>query len=78
MQENIQYAYAWKSTRQQNRFTAYATDGTEYSFTVSQAPKSIKTVGGVVKFLHDNIAHGEAYKITKALKQIEQRITCQA
>lgn len=73
MNDNINYAYAWRSTRQQNRFTAYATNGETYSFTVTKAPKSIKTVGGIVKWLHERVAHGEAYAITRALKEIEAR-----
>lgn len=73
MDDNIKYAYSWRSSRRQNRFTAVATNGEEYSFTIASAPKSIKTVGGAVKFLHDNFAHREAYAITTALKQIESR-----
>lgn len=74
MEDNIKYAYSWRSKRQQNRFTAFATNGDEYSFTAKLAPKSIKTVGGVVKFLHDKGHHQEAYNVTKKLREIEGRI----
>ena len=74
MNDNIKYASAWRSSRQQNRFTAYATDGTEYSVTSSSAPKSIKTIGGLVKWIHTQGAHGDAYHVTRGLKEIETRI----
>lgn len=74
MQNNIKYAYSWKSRRLHNRFTAFATDGTEYGFTIGVAPKNINTVGGAVTWLHRNAHHAEAYRLTKALHEIEDRI----
>ena len=75
MEDNIKYAHAWRSSRRQDRFTAYGAAGDEYSFTIKGAPKNIKTIGGAVKYLHERGAHSEAYGITRALREMEARQT---
>ena len=72
MEDNIKYAYAWRSRRLQNSFTAFGSNGDSLQVTAT-VPKSIKTFGGLVKHLYECRMVNEANKLVRQLREMEAR-----